>query len=293
MHLVVTVTFNALKDGVLSPFLDCIRAQTASNLMLLAIDNASTDGTADYLKGVDMPELRVIANGENVGFARACNQGIAFARERGARYVTFLNNDTEFGPNLLASMAASLEAEGADGLSPLVTYHDDPDRIWFATGSYRWGRGMIPYHDGVNRSRSTLPTRRVLDTQFISGCCFLLRADVLEAVGGFDERYFVYWEDADLCRSLGERGDLRLVTDTGLECRHKVSVSTGGAFSDFSVFHLTRGHMLFVRKHFGITALGFVLPVVAAKTALNVIRGRMGLRQVGVWWRGAASGLRG
>jgi hypothetical protein len=292
MHLVVTVTFNALRDGVLAPFLGCIRTQTAPDVVLLAIDNASTDGTANYLREIDMPNLRLILNRENVGFARACNQGIALARTLGARYVTFLNNDTEFTPNLLANMTASLEATGAAGLSPLVTYYNEPDRIWFATGSFRWSRGMIPYHDRVNQSRKILPIQRILDTAFVSGCCFLLRLDTLEGIDGFDERFFVYWEDADLCRDLGKRGR-RFVTDTGLECRHKVSISTGGAFSDFSIFHLTRGHVMFVRKHFGLAALGFVLPIVALKTMLNVVRRRIRLCQLPVWCRAIGSGLRG
>ncbi len=291
MNVLVTVTFNAVKDGILAPFLACIQAQKSPDFRLLIIDNASWDGTAAYLDKLDMPGVDVILNQENVGFARACNQGIAFARRLGARYVTFINNDTEFDANLIGDMVDSLNQTGAVGLSPLVTYYSDPERIWFATGSYRAERGIIPYHDRLNQPRSTLPKDRILDTSFISGCCFLIRMDAFDTLVGFDERYFVYWEDADLCRTMGTYG-MRLVTDTALECRHKVSVSTGGAFSDFSVYNFTFGHMIFIRKHYAIRNLAWVLPLISAKTLVNVLRGRMKLRQLSMWLSGLMAGLR-
>ncbi len=84
MNILVNITFNALKDNILDPFLACIRAQKDQDFMLLVIDNASSDGTHDYLRGLDLPNLRLILKRENVGLGRACNQGIAFAREQGA-----------------------------------------------------------------------------------------------------------------------------------------------------------------------------------------------------------------
>ena len=291
MNLLVTITFNALKDDILDPFFDCFLAQDSRDCQLLVIDNASTDGTRDYLSRLDIPNVTVVLNDENVGFARACNQGIAVARERGAEFITFLNNDTEFGPTLFADMAASIRSSGADALSPLIPYHSDPARIWFATGSYRTARGIIPYHDGINDTRDAIAPPGIHDTAFAPGCCLMVRTAVFDDdLPGFDERYFVYWEDADLCRDLGRRGR-RIVVDSRLECLHKVSVSTGGAFSDFSIRHFHRGHMLFVRKHFGWPWLLYVIPVSAAKTLLNVARGRMRPRQLRLYCKGLLSGL--
>lgn len=291
MNLLVTITYNAMKEGILPPFFECLAAQRDGNFQVLVIDNASSDGTADYLRGLDLPNLHLLLNDENIGFGRACNQGIAFAQERGAHYVTFINNDTEFDSGLIGGMVASLEESGAAGLTPLITYFDEPDRVWFVTGSYRWNRGMIPYHDGLNQPRSTAVKERWPETAFAPGCCLIFRMDVFDVVPGFDPCYFVYWEDSDLCLTLKERG-LRVVTDTSLKCLHKVSVSTGGAFSDFSIFHFNRGHMIFVRKHFGKKGLFLVVPVVAAKTILNLIRGRMAMRQFPIWIRGIRAGLR-
>ena len=294
MNLLVTITYNALAHDILPAFFNCIRAQHDSNFTLLVIDNASTDGTPDYLRSLDLPNLRLLLNKDNVGFGRACNQGIAVARELAASHVTFINNDVEFGPDLIGGMITSLNETGAAGLSPLITLFNEPDRLWFATGSYRWSRGMIPYHDEIGRPLADLSAtlHRVQTTDFATGCCLAFRLDAFDTVPGFDERFFVYWEDADLSMMFKEHG-MKIVTDTSLRCLHKVSISTGGSFSDFSIFHFSRGHMLFVRKHFGALALAFVLPVALGKALLNVIRGRMKLRQLTVWRRGIASGLTG
>lgn len=292
MNIIVTITYNAMKDAILDPFFACVQAQKDQDFLLLVIDNASTDGTPDYLRSLDIPNLQLIVNTENIGFGRACNQGIAIARERGAEYVTFLNNDTEFDEHLFGDMVASLAATDAAGLSPLITFFDEPRNLWFITGSYRWNRGMIPYHDWIGHPRADAPLDRIAATAFAPGCCLIFRTDAFDVVPSFDDRYFVYWEDADFCMMLHERG-LRIVVDTMLECRHKVSVSTGGAFSDFSIFHFNRGHVLFVRKHFGTIALAYVLPITLMKMALNLARRRMRLRQLPIWFRGIVSGLRG
>ncbi|MES3154825.1 glycosyltransferase family 2 protein [Sphingomonas faeni] len=290
MNLLVTITYNAMAHAILDPFFACIAAQTDPDFEILVIDNASTDGTVAYLRTLDLPNLHIVANAENIGFGRACNQGVDFARERGATHVTFINNDTEFDPGLIGNMVASLDASDAIGLSPLITYYDEPDRIWFITGSYRWRRGMIPYHDQIGHRVVDAPGPRLRETDFAPGCCLIFRMEAFDAVRGFDDRFFVYWEDADFCLDLKEHG-LRVVVDTDLVCLHKVSISTGGAFSDFSIFQFNRGHMVFVRKHFGLGAAAFVVPVVFAKTVLNVLRGRMKPRQFPIWFRGIRSGL--
>ncbi|KQN27898.1 hypothetical protein ASE88_16455 [Sphingomonas sp. Leaf38] len=292
MNVIVTVTFNALNDDILEPFLDSIEAQRNRDFILLIVDNASTDGTADYLRQLDRPNTHVILNDENVGFAKGCNQGLAFARSHGATHITFINNDTEFNDSLMHAMVVSLEEQKADALVPLITYYSQPDRIWFVTGSFRLARGIIPFHDHIGRLRREVPMKAIEDTKFASGCCITFNIDSFEAMNGFDERHFVYWEDAELCMKMAAAGQ-RIVVDTRLECRHKVSVSTGGSFSAFSIYHFTRGHMIFVRDHFGKVITALVICVSLAKAVLNVIRGRMKIRGLKSWYRGIVSGLHG
>ncbi|MBJ6123339.1 glycosyltransferase family 2 protein [Sphingomonas mollis] len=290
MNVVVTITYNARKYGILDAFFASMEAQDDRNFLLLVIDNASTDGTSEYLQALNLPNLRLILNEENVGFGRACNQGIAFAREAGAEHITFINNDVEFGPDLIGGMVHSLEEQDAAVLSPLITPFDQPDHIWFITGSFRWRRGLIPYHNKIWQPRSAASSDRIQKNDFVTGCCIVFRMSVFDVIPGFDDRFFVYWEDADLSMEMKKR-DMKAVTDTSLVCRHKVSISTGGSFSAFSVYHATRGHLLFARKHYGVIILAYVMPVIVAKMILNLARRRMRLREIRPWFQGLLSGL--
>jgi len=291
MNLVVTITFNAVKHDILDGFFRSIREQRDHDFQLLVIDNASTDGTRDYLHALDLPNLRLILNDENVGFGRACNQGIALARELGASHITFINNDVEFDPDLIGGMVRSLEESNAAVLSPLITPFDQPDHIWFLSGSFRKTRGMAPYHDWIWQPRSVAPTNRFQRTDFVTGCCPVFRMEVFDAIPGFDDRFFVYWEDADLSMEMKKRG-FEAVTDTSLVCRHKVSVSTGGSYSAFSVYHAARGHMLFVRKHYSAAVQSYVAALIVGKMVFNILRGCMRPQEIRPWFRGLLSGLR-
>lgn len=291
MNLVVTITYNAFSSGILEPFFACLRAQTASDFSVLVIDNASSDGTREFLEDLRLPNLEVVFNDENIGFARACNQAIELAQQRNADCITFLNNDTEFDPELIGAIGASLRDSGADILSPRIPFFDHPERIWFERGSFPWSRGLVARHDGIGLPAARTREGRYRETTFVPGCCLIADMRVFERIPGLDERYFVYWEDADLCKTLSARG-ARIVTDTQLECLHKVSISTGGAFSDFSVFHFNRGHMIFVRKHYGFPALAWALSFSIAKAIFNAARGKMAIRQLPIWLRAIRSGLR-
>lgn len=291
MNVVVTITYNAVKHGILDPFFACVAAQRDRDFVLLVIDNASSDGTADYLRALNMPNVRILLNNKNVGFGRACNQGIEIARKLGAEHITFLNNDTQFDSGLFGGMVATLRETGADALSPLITYYDKPDHVWYVTSSFRWSRGMIPLHDHFRRHRSEIPSNRLQWTEFATGCCLILPMYVFDVLSGFDDRYFVYWEDTDLCMDLKRHG-MKLVVDTQLVLQHKVSISTGGQFSDFTIFQFTRGHMMFARKYFGTTKTLAMLPILFAKAMANVVLGRMKPQQFGTWFKGISSGLR-
>lgn len=292
MNVLVTITYNALSHDILPGFFRSIEAQDDRDFVLLVVDNASTDGTREYLQGLDLPCLRLILNDENVGFGRACNQGIEFARSVGAEHITFINNDVEFGPDLIGGMVASLERTGAAALTPLITPYDHPDQIWFIGGSFQWRRGYTPHHHLIWQPRNKASRELIQVTEFATGCCLLIRMSVFDVVPGFDDRFFVYWEDADLSMTLRAKG-LRIVVDTTLELRHKVSTSTGGLFGAFSVFHAVRGYLLFIRKYKGRGGLAFAIPFAVAKLLRNVLAGRIAFGLLPAWFNGFRSGLRG
>ena len=176
------------------------------------VDNASTDGDAAVARE-EFPAVRLIALSVNEGFGRAANAGVAYTSER---WVLLLNPDAwplEDGIERLLEFAESRPRLGATG--PLLFHPSgDPQRstirpplgpaplaLWTAFP------GAVPRLYGAWR-RATTPLRRgkVRPTEFLQGSALLVRRDAFAAVGGFDESFFMFGEDADLCARLRDAG---------------------------------------------------------------------------------------
>jgi GT2 family glycosyltransferase len=179
----------------------------------VVVDNGSSDGSTVIVE--ELAQVRLIRNGDNVGFARGVNQGLAATT---APRVLIMNPDCHLTSGALAAMSTELDRSSRCALvGPRILDPDgslqgsargDPDMLTGLFGRSTFLRRMLPgltvsrrnVVDSVGRERES----RTVD--WLSGACMLARRDVLESVGGFDERYFLYWEDADLCRRLRARG---------------------------------------------------------------------------------------
>ena len=266
----VTVTFNGAT--VWKPFLRCVLEQTHPDWELIVVDNVSTDGTRAMLAEIDDPRVLVIANDTNVGIATGNNQGIALARSRGAEAVLLINNDTEFGPALFADLEVSLQTTEAAAISPLITYYHSPDLVWFAGGVFDRYQGIRNIHVGDRRPIAAFP-REPFRTEHAPACCLLIRSDVFDQIGSIDERYFVYWEDADFNWRMKLAG-LPIYVDPQLRLAHKVSVSTGGALSNFTIRYYHRNQIVFARKFHGLGWTAYtLLAMTLAALARVALRG--------------------
>jgi hypothetical protein len=181
----------------------------------VVVDNASTDGSSEIVSEF-APRARVLRNTINVGFGRAINQGVAASS---APLIAIMNPDCRLERGALAAMRAELEARLRCAIvGPRVL---DPDGS--EQGSARGDPNMLTGLFGrTSRLRRVLPSsavakrnvvtgcgdsgRESLAVDWVSGACMLVRRTAFEEVGGFDARYFLYWEDADLCRRLRARG---------------------------------------------------------------------------------------
>ncbi len=247
---IVTVTYNSA--GVLPEFLSSLSDQTHRNFVLYAVDNASRDASLELLSAWNDPRLRVIANTENRGVAGGNNQGIRAAIAEGCSSVLLLNNDTSFGPSLLAALVDGLNRYAADMICPKMVYHEEPDRIWAAGGSFRFWLGYSSYHYGEGmKDRGQFDRGRRVT--YVPTCCVLIRSEVFEKVGGMDERYFVYSDDTDFMYRAMKAG-IKLYYLPEEKLLHKVGVLTGGEESPFSIRYGTRNRIYFQIKHLGLTA---------------------------------------
>lgn len=177
---------------------------------ITVVDNASPDGTAELVRA-SWPQARVIDAGGNVGFARANNLGV---RATASDYVLFLNPDTVVRGTAIPTLVGAMEADsGAAIAGPRLVDSDGlPEISWGPVispwGEFRQKRLMSGYARRVPRLVEYVTTlsRRDRYVEWVSGACLLARRTDLEAVGLFDERYFMYTEDVDLCIGVRDRG---------------------------------------------------------------------------------------
>jgi len=176
---------------------------------IIVVDNASSDGSAEMVRE-QFPQVRLIANPVNVGFARANNQGAQIAR---GRYLLLLNTDAFLKPNALEKLLELARREpklglvGARLLNPDGSFQASHTRFpnlareFFTLsglGRLLWGRFYPSYGPEVERGP------RVID--YVEGACLLIRRDVYAQVNGLDEGYFMYSEEVDLCYAMRRAG---------------------------------------------------------------------------------------
>jgi hypothetical protein len=209
---VIIVNYNAGPDLRLA--LESLRENLpARRWEAVVVDNASTDGSAAVVRDF-APDVRLIGNQTNVGFARGMNQGLAATS---GAHALLMNPDCRLTPGAVEILAAELDRFDSCAIAgPRIVNPDgsvqgsargDPDMLTGLFGRSAMARRLFP--------RLSISRRNVVDVNgaadsatvdWVSGACMLARRDALMQVGGFDERYFLYWEDADLCRRLRSRG---------------------------------------------------------------------------------------
>ncbi len=229
---------------------------------VVVVDNASTDGSAEAVPRKAVP-LDVRRNAANVGFGAACNQGASGSR---ADYLLFLNPDTRLLPGTLAEAVAFMERPGHErvGISG-VRLVDESGATQRSCARAPTPARMIGQMLGLDRfaPRLVAPHFMVewdhLDTRDVPqviGAFLLIRRGLFEHLGGFDERFFVYFEDADLCRRAVLAG-WRCVHNADVVALHVGGGTTGKAVA-FRQFLLARSRIQYAAKHFGVVSGGLV-----------------------------------
>lgn len=181
--------------------LEAIEATVELPYEVLVVDNASTDGTTEFLRDAERNgRLRLIRNDENVGFARACNAAAASAR---GEFVLLLNNDTVPQPGWLDAMLAVFERDPSVGVvGSRLLYADD--RIQHAGMAFLPdGRLEHVHRFAAKDAPEVLEEREVAS---VTGACLLMPRSLWEQLGGLDEAYPMYVEDVDLCMKAWDAG---------------------------------------------------------------------------------------
>ena len=242
-HVVVIVLNWNGKDDTLA-CLESLSQVTYPNFETIVVDNGSTDGSAEAILA-HFPQVTLIENGENLGFAGGNNVGLRHARQRGADYALLLNNDVKVAPDFLTHLVQVINADPSIGVvGPMIYYHDSPDTIWTAGGRIDWSRGQS-FMIGIDErpGEDEYITREV---DFVSGCALLARISALEKAGDLDARFFMYYEETEWCVRI-HRAGYRILHVPQAKVWHKIQPDDGRAKSPLVHYYMTRNRLLFLK----------------------------------------------
>jgi len=248
---VVTINWNGWRHT--RECLAALRASRGARWHLYLVDNGSTDDSLAHLGGLG-DDVTLIEAGANLGWTGGNNLGVRHALARGHERIFLLNNDAFVLPDTLERLlAAAREAEGMAGegaaappvLGPVHKGVGGPDYD-FSVAAFDPRTGVPAWRTDAGAEGA--PARPLIETAYVSGAAILTHRRHFEAVGPFDDRFYLNFDDTDWCVRAARAGfALLMVPDAAIG--HVGSASIGGRESPLQTYFLTRNRLLFAEKH--------------------------------------------
>jgi GT2 family glycosyltransferase len=278
--LVVIVAYNAGEH--LQRCVDALKRQTFDDWEAVVWDNASIDGAVDRL--IAGAKVRVVKHAENLGFAAANNRAAALSK---SPFIVTLNPDAFAEPDWLERLIDAAQAYNAASVASLQLSDEDPD-ILDGAGDCMSIAG-IAWRGGYGQPRSVAP-RGPAEVFAACAAAALYRRDAFVALGGFEERFFCYYEDVDLGFRLRLAGG-RCVLEPRAIVRHVGSASTR-QISGFAEYHGTRNRLWTFLRNMPAALMPVALPAHILVIAYVLLRSPTREMRA-ARWRGLKDGWRG
>ena len=252
---IVVLNYNG-KENTLA-CINSIKKLNKSNykVKLIVVDNASNDGSREALSKIK--DITLVKNDKNLGYSGGNNIGIKHALSLGSEYILILNNDTIVEKSLIINLINS--AKKGDIVSPKIYFakgfefhknrykkEDLGKVIWYAGGKIDW-QNVMGIHIGVDEIDHGQFSKR-LEIDLATGACMLIKRQVFEKIGFFDEKYFLYLEDMDFCVR-AKRAGFKIIFEPKAILWHKNASSGGGSGSGLQDYYISRNRLLFATKY--------------------------------------------
>lgn len=238
---VIVLNFNN-KDTILS-CLKHIYASQYSNYQVVVVDNASSDGSLEQVKK-HFSRAHFIVSGKNLGFACGMNLGIRYALEKGADEVFLVNSDAYIQKETLKTLSFWRKKRGPGIYSPKILTPNGS--TWFSLGTIDWFRLRAIHKKTIRRQSSSY------ESEYVPGCSMLISKEVFKNIGLFDERFFLYYEDVDLCFRARSKGfGVYVISDTSVIHEEKSESD-----KPKKIYHLVLSANVFFKKN---ATLGYQL----------------------------------
>ena len=259
---------------------DCL-ASIPDGTRVVVVDNGSTDGSIEMTRTA-FPSVRLIVSEQNAGYGAAANRAIAAC---GQPYVLLLNSDTVLKPGVIDILTSYLESNPHVGVAgPRLL---NPDGTHQAScfpfpGTVRWLIENDPFAAVVriaapfrNRTLRYSPPDRSMRVPWVLGAALAFRRKAFDEAEGFDESFFMYFEEVDIClRMAGLKWETHFVNDA--EVVHKGAASTGQLRSQMALEHF-RSTLRFYRQHYSGARQAFWISAMRLKMATRLVRDRFRL----------------
>tara|TARA_B100000315_G_scaffold184167_1_gene173175 strand:- start:28558 stop:29583 length:1026 start_codon:yes stop_codon:yes gene_type:complete len=229
---------------------DCFSSllkQTSPRLEIIMVDNASNDGSVNFMKE-NFPEVKLIQNNTNIGFGPAVNRGIA---ESESEYLIFLNNDLSLEPDCISELLKSLEKPNVGGAIPKILMHGEKDKI----NSF----GVDVNYVGIACPRYIYEkdSDSLKEEEVPCGGIFIVHRDLVEKLEGFDESIFFYHEDHDLSWRLRLLG-MKLIVNPKAVIYHKYHFSR----HKDKFYYSEKNRLYLLLKNYSLKTLMLIFPAI-------------------------------
>lgn len=232
---VIVLNFNG--QDTLVPCLASIYQSDYLNFEVVVVDNDSRDGSLEQAMK-SFSRAHFIKNSENIGFARGNNVGIRWALEKFADYILILNNDATIEKTTLSELLQTMQRNDSAGIASPLILSGDGKNIWFAGGIIDWHK-MRTEH--LHKTRFDSP----YSSEYISGCAMFIKKDVFKKIGILDERFFLYYEDADFSMRAKKAGfDLLVVPLTRIK-----HLEQSSSKNNLKIYWLVLSGLMFFYTH--------------------------------------------
>lgn len=190
---IIILNWNGLVDTL--NCLSSLQKLDYKNYEVIVVDNGSVDGSPEKISE-QFPGLQLIKNKENLGFCEGNNIGIRNALQKDADYIFLLNNDTEIEKNVLSNLVSAMENNLNIGIiGAKIMSYNEPEKVQLVGGDVNLKTGKIsPFPLKVHKISNEL-----IETDWVSGCAFFIRSNVIKEIGYLDTKYFAYREEVDYC----------------------------------------------------------------------------------------------
>lgn len=270
--------------------IDSLERSEGADIRITLVDNCSPGLVPEWV--TRRSNLKFVRMEENTGFAGGNNEGFSISLDDRAEFTFFLNNDAEVLPETIHNLAEYLCGNEKTGIAaPAVYWKSNPEKLWSAGGKLVKWKMRFEQVDFPDKKYSPDEGVRV---DLVSGCALMIKTDLFREIGGFREDFFMYYEDADLCRKVIDQGyfiDV-LPSETVL---HSVASGSGGELSKIAIYFSERNRIVLSREMLSLLTRSIFLfykSVVLLVLSVKFIFGKRA-ELVPCIWRGFFDGLCG